>query len=38
MQEYVSKDLINFDILPKNIKVSTISATCYLGVNLDLNI
>tara|TARA_Y100000992_G_C21211891_1_gene465906 strand:- start:156 stop:1079 length:924 start_codon:yes stop_codon:yes gene_type:complete len=37
MQEYVSKDLINFDILPKNIKVSTISATCYLGVNLDLN-
>ena len=37
MQEYVSKDLINFEILPNNIKVSTISATCYLGVNLNLN-
>merc|ERR1711998_653478 len=26
----------NQDVLPKNIKISTISATCFLGVNLNL--
>ena len=36
MVEYVPSNLIDLSLLPDNIKVSTISATCYLGVNLNL--
>tara|TARA_B100000886_G_C20404648_1_gene484166 strand:- start:818 stop:1714 length:897 start_codon:yes stop_codon:yes gene_type:complete len=36
MVEYIASNLINQDVLPKNIKISTISATCFLGVNLNL--
>lgn len=37
MKEYIPLNLIDFTLLPDDIKVSTISATCHLGVNLKLN-
>ena len=34
---YIDENILDFNILPKNIKISTISATCYLGVLFNLN-
>ncbi len=37
MTNYIDSDYLKLELLPNNIKISTISATCSLGVNVNLN-
>ena len=37
MINYIDSEYLKLELLPKNIKISTISATCSLGANINLN-
>jgi len=37
MINYIDSEYLKLELLPENIKISTISATCALGTNINLN-